>query len=200
MSYEKSDLPFARGQTFYGSETIVPGATAGDDLEGREFVVKDTINGTAYPVRLKIVRNKSGFTLLPKYQLRYQATYFGRRVDGYTNQTAQYGPLVVDEAYAQSGAPIRDGDLFYAVVEGPCAMRTSLDGLGQANIAEGARLVALTAVTSGATTAGRVIVADYVLTQAPLANQINNAIGVAMSARTTAQTNADVLVLVNQRF
>ena len=67
-----------------------------------------------------------------------------------------------------------------------------------ADVAAGGWVVALTAATSGATTAGRV--APQVLTgaTAALAAMVQNRIGRALTAKTTANTNADMLVLVGK--
>lgn len=66
-------------------------------------------------------------------------------------------------------------------------------------IAERDVLVALTAATSQATTAGRVAVQDLTGATALLGNAVQNAFGRALSARTTAETNSSVLVdLINR--
>jgi len=59
-------------------------------------------------------------------------------------------------------------------------------------------IVALTAATSQATTAGRV--APQVLTGATalLGNQVQNRLGRAMSAKTTANTNNSLLVNISK--
>lgn len=61
-------------------------------------------------------------------------------------------------------------------------------------IPEGTVLVALTAATSGATTAGRVAPQDLTGATAALGLQVQNRLGYALSARTTAQTNTTILV------
>ena len=65
-------------------------------------------------------------------------------------------------------------------------------------LAVGDRLHAMTAVTTSATTAGRVMPAVLSGATSVLVAQMDNLIGKAMSAKTTANTNQDVLVHVGR--
>jgi hypothetical protein len=99
---------------------------------------------------------------------------------------------VVDEWLPSAG--VVDDDLFWIVRKGPTLVLTDLAG-GAANvITSGANLVALTAATSQATTAGRVQEYAFTTNVTALQSQVLNRLGKAMSAKTTANTNADLLV------
>ena len=86
------------------------------------------------------------------------------------------------------------------VIEGPTTVLTPLDGGADNVFTVGQRVVALTAVTSGATTAGRVTAQSLAATtlQNADAQQIMNVIGRAMSAATTANTNQGLLIYVGK--
>jgi hypothetical protein len=99
----------------------------------------------------------------------------------------------VDEFLPAAGVPAND--LFYIVVRGPATVITSLSDMS-ADVVVGDRLVAITAVTSGATTSGRVQPLPGATSSTALANEILNTVGYALSAKTTANTNADLLVEV----
>jgi hypothetical protein len=215
MSIERG-LPFERGSTYFAGAT--PVATAGDasyDFEGREYEVDDIIY-TAGPTKgtlrsrekviLRVVRNTAGFALEPKRVVSFEnGTHWGRRVDGYVNATSEHG-YPVDEYLKSTGVP--DDDLFYIVVSGPA---TVLSGLANANSNQftyGADILALTAATSGATTAGRVRVLDtlaQITSQATdlatVRDSIRSVIGRAMTTQgATSHTAVDLLVRINRYF
>jgi hypothetical protein len=199
--------PFARGATFYEGATIDSNNLGGINLEGQEWVFEDIdLNAagstkksrTGLQVTCRIVRNVSGIALLPKRAVRYQATAgnYGGRVDGYTTTTAAPFAGVVDEYLPSTGVPAND--LFWIVVKGPTLMLPDLAAGANNVINIGDALVALTAATSQATTAGRVAPQDLTGATAPLANQVQNKFGHALTARTTANTTLDVLVNLRQ--
>lgn len=174
------------------------------DLEGftRTFEDRDPSSGVGIkPLRsnrakiCRLVRNVSGIALLPKRIVTYAAGYIGKRVDGYCRLDFVRCAGVVDEWLPTAGAPT--DDLFWITVKGPTLIKTSLGADATAVINEGDQLVALTAATSQATTAGRVqsFAATSNLTNAMSA--AFNRFGTAMSAKTTANTNADVLADVD---
>lgn len=188
-------------------------STAGalDNLIGKEWLFEDldySATGarparTNRYVRCRLVKNVSGINLLPKRLARFIASgvNYGAQVDGYTATTAERG-YPVDEFLPTAGVP--DQAYFWIVVDGPAKVLAPLAGADfNGNISEGTRLVALTAATSGATTAGRVAVenitgstqaSDYTFIHSNLANQV----GRALSAKTTANTNTDILVEVGK--
>lgn len=148
-------------------------------------------------VKCRLVRNVSGIALLPKRAVKWAAGYRHRRVDGYCCITAEECAGVVDEWLPTAG--VRNGDLFWIVVGGPTLMLSSLAGDAENVITEGSALYALTAATSQATTAGRVVAWNGTFSAAQTtdgtAGKINqNYVGRAMSAKTTANTNSNILV------
>jgi len=188
--------PFDRGQTFFGGGTV--DATSGANLEGLEWVFNDfnystKVNRTNSYVRCRVVRNTSGIALLPKRLVSFEAsgTDYGKQVDGYTTTVAARGYLV-DEWLPTTGVP--NNDLFWIVIEGPATGLCDIAAVD--TISVGDKLVALTAVTSQATTAGRLDLFDATGATLPLANQCINYIGYALSAKTSANTNSDLLMLV----
>ncbi len=199
--------PIGRGE-------VETNSGAFDHLLGKEWVFEDidfaTGNRGTKPTRsardvtCRLVKNSSGTTLLPKRLVKFKTgAAYGLEVDGYTNSTAERGHPV-DEFVTASGVP--DGAYFWIVVKGPATVKLPLAQADfNGDVVVGTRVVALTAATSGATTAGRVAVenitgssqaTDYTF----LFNQIGNSIGRALSAATTANTNNDLLVDVNSRW
>lgn len=200
MQYDR--LPFERGKTA-NTDLDAVSATVLSNLEGREYLVEDInpatgIQRTERPVLLRVFRNKSGFALLPKKTFGYSTTTgenYSSAAKGHGRTTAQH-VAVVDEYLPAAG--VADGDLFYGVIEGPSNCLTDLAGGANNVIAQGGVVVALTAATSNATTSGRVAPQDLTGATAPLAEQIQNRIGRALTARTTANTNADILIDVGK--
>lgn len=197
--------PFDRGQTFYNGGTIDTNNYGGTNLEGHEQWFEDIVPGggdgtaitqrTNFKVKCRIVRNVSGIALLPGRLASFQATAgnYGNRVDGYATTTAARG-YPIDEYLPAAGVP--NGDLFWLVMEGPALVKTDLAGGANNVFSVGTAVVALTAVTSQSTTAGRVAPQDLTGATATLAAQIQNFIGYALTAKTTSNTNADMLVAV----
>ncbi len=189
MSGLYENMPFARGST-YG----VTDVTLATHLEGREYIHEDKTYGTALDVRVRICRNNSGATLLPKYVAAFNVTAGKGNYDvkGYGAVTAERAH-VIDE-FIPAGVGVANGDLFYVVIEGPTLAKTDLAAGANNVISVGDKLHALTAITTGATTAGRVYTALFTGATAVLQGQIQNVVGTALSAKTTAQTNGDVLI------
>jgi hypothetical protein len=194
--------PFNRGETFYNGETIDSSDLGGVHLEGKEWVFEDAnpttgVARTANFVRCRVVRNTAAAALLPKRIVRFEAdgAEYGCRVDGYATTTAAEGyPL--DEYLPTAGLPVND--LGYIVVDGPAIVTTDIAASATNVVSVGGWVVALTAATSGATTAGRIGAQDLTGATALLANQVQNRIGRALSAKTTNNTAADILVLVGK--
>ena len=190
--------PFGRGET-----AGVSAVTDLVNLEGMEFTFQDinwTSSDSTKPRRTskqvvcRCVRNVSGIALLGARLAVYSTTSgtYGNRVDGYGSTTAQKIAGVVDEFLPSGG--VADKDLFWIAVEGPSSCLTNIASLGANNIAVGGPVVALTAATSQATTAGRIEIQDLSGATAPLTNQVQNLLGGSQEAATTGQTNARIIV------
>lgn len=199
--------PFARGETYFNGGTA--DSTSGANYEGSivEFADLDYSANSAVGakpsrsnrvVRCMVVRNVAAAALLPKRLVTLKKTglLFCGQVDGYADVTAEDRAFPVDEFLPTTGVPVND--LFYVVIEGPAMCMTDLAGAGNNLIAVGDKLVALTAASSGATTSGRVKPQDLTGATAVLGVEVANYVGRALSAKTTAQTNGDVLVEVGQ--
>lgn len=182
-------MPFARGDYWATGDT-----TSGANLEGMEYEVPDDQHGTGSMVKLRVVRNVAAIALQPKRLVSFVASKRGQ-VDGYArlNPNPVYS-RPVDDAYTSS---IPVNALFYVVVEGYCNTKTPLAaGDFTATIAAGDILCNGTAATSGATTAGRPVVVDFATTGTSLAMAVLNSLGRAVSSRTSAETDSDLLVAV----
>lgn len=156
--------PFERGATFFNGGTV--DSTSGSNLEGNMWTFEDLDLSGRYsatqggstnarsnrPIKCMVVRNASGITLLPKRLVTLQASglYYLGRVDGYATTDAQGPAFPVDEWLPDTG--VVANDLFWIVVEGPAMCLMPLSQV--AAIAVGDIVYALTAATSGATTAG----------------------------------------------
>jgi hypothetical protein len=194
--------PFGRGETFYNGSTIDSGDLQGVNLEGKEWVFEDInpttgVQRSAKYVRCRVVRNTAAIALLPKRVVSFEADglEYGCRVDGYSTTTAAEG-FPLDEFLPTAGLAIND--LGWIVIEGPATVLTDIAAAAGNVVSVGGWVVALTGATSGATTSGHV--AAQVLTGATalLAAQVQNRIGRALSAKTTANTNADILIDVGK--
>jgi hypothetical protein len=186
------------GSSWYNGSTIDSTNLGGTNLEGKTWVFEDTDFGTGFYITVQAVRNAATFNLLPGRIASYQSTYYGRRVDGYTTTTAAAG-FPIDWKLPSAGVP--QYDLFYLIVSGPAKVYTDIASGTNTVVNVGDSLVALTAVTSGATTSGHAYSATgnifaSAATQ-PQVSAIQNTIGRALSASTTANTNTQILCLVN---
>lgn len=199
-------LPFQRGTTYHGtSKTLSDSYGTSVGLEGHIGLFKDTsrktASGAATPrsdriQTCMIVRNVSGLTLAPKRLALWAAGYIGRRVGGYAKNAGDGGTFepvagVVDELLPSTG--VRNYDLFWLQVKGPALCYTSISNMA-ADVGEGTPIVAQTAATSQAATAGYVqgLVANTYTTLA--VGQIAAIIGRAMSSKLTSATSAEILV------
>lgn len=202
MAHQIDELPFPIGST-YGATA----STDGERLEGREYLVEDLDYSLSVPKqraysngiqwkRVRVVRNSSGISLLPRYLVQFSSTKYGKQVTGYTNTTAGEG-YPVDEFLPTTG--VANNDLFYIVVEGPAECYTSAAASAEDVFSALSVLVALTAAASTfSTTAGRVTPQDLTGATALLGAQLQNRIGVALSASTTANSNSAKLVYIKK--
>ena len=146
------------------------------------------------------LRNNSGITLQGKQLV--QVTRTGREavkdVIGYGNRMTLPGLVVVDPFLPSSGVPT--GYCFWGFIKGVMLLKTPMvDADYNGDVAAFAPLCCVTAEFTTATTAGRI--ANLTLpgqTGATTSALVAlNTIGRALSAKTTANTNVDILVAVN---
>jgi hypothetical protein len=186
------EAPFNKGQTMFGQTS----ADTADSInyEGREYTFQDLRFGAGRETRVRVVRNIAATTLFGKRLANLALSaltgvYYGCRIDGYAFTTAQKA-YPIDDELLQGVAP---QDLCYIVVRGLCLVTVELAAAAGNVINPGDLVTAVTAVTSQATTAGRVIAADFTGATLLLANQINS-YHQAISAATTGSTGADLLI------
>lgn len=195
-----------RGDTSNGPwNTVV--TTRGADYLGREKWFEDLTQNSARlwsarshrHVRCRFVKNSSGISLLPKRLVRFKVGTNQTEVDGYTHAKGQGQWGVVDEHLPADG--VRNGDSFWVVMEGPSLVTTHNVGTaGSLVIAQGDMVIAATAATSqSATTAGKVELEAFADATAA-ATVRSQAVGVAMSAMTTGNTDSPLLVDVQRHL
>lgn len=196
--------PFPRGKSYYQGQTIDANNLPGVHLEGQDCVFLNTDPSTTInrrnqgDVRAIIVRNTSGITLSAKRVVKWASGYRGRRVDGYANVDHEEVAGVVDDHVGSGG--VQANDLFWLIVEGECLIQTPMTGAGfNGDVAVGDILTALTAAASTGTTAGRFqrwngTFTATQTTDGTLGNILANRFARAMSAKTTGNTNSDILV------
>lgn len=194
--------PIPRGQTWYNGATIDTNDLGAVQVEGKEWLFEDInpftgILRTNHFVRCRLMRNVAAAAIAAKTVVtgKSAAGLNMSRFDGACKATAEDVVGVVDE-YLVTACPVND--VCWVVVDGPTACLVDLAGGANNVLPIGTRVVALTAATSGATTAGRVAPQDLTGATSLLANQIQNCIGRAMTARTTANTTLDVLIDVGK--
>lgn len=178
------------GRTYHGGTPSSIGRSV--ELEGTEVNFRDDYKSGAEPKRLRsgrvrvcrLVRNTSGISLAPKRAVKWESGFRGLRVNGYCSITSEECAGVVDDQLSASG--VADDDLFWVMRKGPGLCKTAL---ASAAIAENDIVVALTSASSVSTTAGRLGVGGNTV-----ALNVINRIGRAISARTAAETDADILI------
>lgn len=190
------DPPFALGQTLG-----VSSASDGKNWVGviKTFPDVNPVTGVVRSNRVKTcvaVRNTSGGALLPKRVVTFDTATAGlagfTETKGYSAVTNEERVGVVDEYLPAAG--VAANDVYWVTVDGPTEVAAALSG---SDIAVGDRLAAITAVTSGATTAGRVT-ASALAAGTQLAN--NNGLGVLGRACSAgATTGSAVLAIIRTR-
>lgn len=156
---------------------------------------------TGHTVKAVLLRNVSGFTMLGKRlaSVRASAGYPQvEEVDGYAITLAQKGCVVVDSWLPSTGVP--DDDIFWGIIKGPCEVLTGFTGaVFNGDVAVAGQLVAATYNgTTGNSEAGRVsnVTLPGQTGETQAFAMAANLLGCALSARTTGETNAALLVQV----
>lgn len=199
MSQNITNLP--RGQAILAGNGRTLSTGMRPDLEGIQTEFQDIAPGQASGVKVVrssrfvkaiMLQNISGVTLEAGRAVSYASGQRGRRVDGYS--TVSVGPVagIVDPHYGATG--VADDDYFWCLYEGPAECKTDLAAGAGNVISLDDLMVAMTAVTSQSTTSGRVVAQAATTSTTYIMSVPLNAIGRALSAKTTANTNADVLV------
>ena len=190
------DPPFSLGQTLG-----VSSATDGTGWVGTVKVFPD-VNPTTGVIRSNrvkkcvAVRNTSAGALLPKRLVRFAVGTAGTAVfsavDGYAAVTNNEVVGVVDEYLPSAGVAVND--VFWVTVDGPTEVAHALSGTA---VSVGDRLAAITAATTGATTAGRVTPSAVGAATTGSDNAGLGVIGYACSAGTTSGSAILALVRSN---
>jgi hypothetical protein len=185
------------GKTYHGGTPESIGRSV--DLEGTECKFKDDVRVGAQPRQMRsgrfrtarLVRNTSGFALQPGRLASWATGFRGLRVAGYVSVTSAEVAGVVDPDLPSAG--VANNDLFWLFRSGPVLVKTPTAGDATNVFTEGEVLGALTAATTGAPAAGRLgkVATGTTVT---LPSAVINRIGRAISAATTANTNANLLV------
>ncbi len=202
-----------RGKTYLTgpNRTADSTGTVSKAIEGIVKVFKDLDYGSSYTptkaprsggeVTCILVRNASGVALLPKMAVTWKANNRGKQVDGYADFAPDRAIAgIVDEWLPAAGCPAND--YFWLVVKGPTLALTVKEADGNNVIEVDDWLVNNTAAASThSTTGGRVqpaIAVAGLTTNITFAQSSNlYKFARAMSAKTTANTNADVLINVD---
>lgn len=199
----ESQLPFPRGETFFGSTTPDSADANALALMGRvyEVIDKPVKSGraaTGRTIRLICLRNEAAVALESKRLAIFKAGKEGLAVDGYARLEDALC-VAIDDEYGSNTVAVND--LFYAVLSGPCLVLTNLAADATNVIGVADFVSAATAVTSGSTTAGRIqLNALTGKTAADLAKANRNILGQAGTARTTGNTNSATLVYLNSSW
>jgi len=137
-----------------------------------------------------LVRNSSAISLLPGRACVWKTNMEGKEVDGYVSLDSGVVAGIVDEFLPSTG--VATNDYFWLVVKGPCLVKKSLDANA---LVKDDYVIAITAATSQATTAGRITSIISTSNATYCMSAALNRLGVAMS--TTATTAANVLVYLD---
>lgn len=202
----RDDAPlFSRGETAYNGMTINasdPAGLVGVNWEGKEFVFEPDgpyqPAGSSDPngrqIRVKVVRNRSAVNLKPGRLVHYDesGTYnLETGVDGYCYQLADRPAGIVDEYLPAAGVP--PNDLFYIVIDGPS--KVTNQHAAPITAAVGNRLVpAATGTGRTDDLAGRVALQDLTGATATLGNNIQNVLGFAAIANSTADAQFSAVI------
>ena len=169
MPILNSDPWFGRGQTLGVTNPLQGGAVTGSV---KVFTDTDprTSNAGVFlsnrPITCIAVRNTSGAPLLPGAVVKMKDTAILDEVDGVAASVADAPLGVVDEYLPPVG--VANGDVFWLVVSGPCAVTTA------ATVAPGAFVTA----TAGAAATGTAANAIGVVISAPANGKVRTLLNI----------------------
>lgn len=211
-----TNLPFELGEVIKGTDT--DGNIMVPEWAGKVHLLADSNVSSARLAPRRLGRqligipvlNNSGITLLGKRFARLKRSGGKEdlmRVDGYAAATAEKGLVFIDEYLSTVG--VADKYYFWGIVGGMVTGLTPTAGadFGGADIAISDDLVSATAATSQTSSAGRVGQPSF--TAATAGNTAAGfdgyrmalrSVARALSARTTGETNADILLHLMIRY
>lgn len=199
-----TELPFDLGDTLTGKDSN--GTLINNHWLGKVFTYHPrdknatSVQGALTGRQLKIValRNTLGAALQGK-RLVLMSTAGGytsvEDVVGYSATHGAANVVAVDPYLSSSGCA--DDDIFWGILEGVTTLKTPTVGADfKGDIAVGSPLVASTGTTTGSTSEGRVcnVTLPGTTGATTALQQALNAVGTALSAKTTGNTDADILV------
>jgi hypothetical protein len=155
---------------------------------------------TGRSITAMLVRNESGFAMLGKRvaKLKESGGYGDfEAIDGYCAVKADAHCVFTDPFLPAAGCA--DDDIMWVILEGPTTVLTPFEAGGwDKAIVAGDPLVGATGSTTGTSGVGRVsaggVLAGGSLAATEAFNHARNNLGRALSARTTGETNAELLV------
>lgn len=203
-----AEPPMELGETLQGKDAdgnLINGEKLGMVYTFPASRFSNTIRGnkgrlTGKVIKAILLRNEAGFAVLGKRTAKLKeggGTGDVEAVDGYCAVKAD-AHLVFTDPYLPA-AGCADDDIFWGILEGPTLVLSPFEGGGfDKAIAVGDPLVGATGSTTGTSGVGRVsvggVLAGGSLAATDAYNQARNNLGRALSARTTGETNADILV------
>lgn len=184
MSILSSDPWFGRGTTAFAGPAKYAGhegaVASADPRNGTSFIGSVKVFSDSDPrvtntgihlsnrlVTCIAVRNTSGAPLLPGAVVKMKDTAILEEVDGVAAAVADAPLGVVDEYLPASG--VANGDIFWLVVSGPCAVKTA------ATVAPGDTVTA----TAGAAAAGPAATSIGVVISAPKDGKVRTLLNTA---------------------
>jgi hypothetical protein len=190
---------FGLGQTYQGKDTagnLINSHWLGqihefpyNNLDGSQ-VRGNRKRLTGRTIHAICLRNESGITLYGKRLARLTRTAGYKlleSVDGYCAVLGEDLCVIIDPQLSSAG--VADDDIFWGIIKGPAVVLTPEAGAAF----NGDIAVAATTQTSVAGRFSNVSIANATDAAGAL-EQAVNLIGIAMSARTTGETNADLLI------
>lgn len=112
-----NDLPFERGSTYYGGDTVLLAAisTDADGLEGKIFRTKDPITGRDQ--RLIVLKNRHSTVITGGRGVLPSATFIDKRTGDFVGTAGAYG-YIVDPEYVRKNISVAVNDLYFAIYDG----------------------------------------------------------------------------------
>ena len=203
--------PMQLGETLRGTDPANTSTLINGHWLGQEFIfpasasVSGQLRGqkarkTGRTIRARLVRNVAGVAVLGKRVVKFaEAAGYSdfETIDGYCAVKADAHLAFSDPNLPSAGCA--DDDIMWVIIEGPTTVLSPFEAGGfDKAIAVGDPLVGATGSTTGTSGVGRVsvggVLAGGSLAATEAFNHSRNSLGRALSARTTGETNADILV------